>query len=223
MKKNPYSRIQPKTREPYTTIYLIRHANPDYSLEKKLGDSLMPLSLEGKKQARALSKALAKLNIDSVYSSTLARAQETASHFANRRKLEIKVDEDLDEIDWKAWHRVKYFRTSEERRKQSLSSYKVLDKQLDKMQVHTRRLLANIFEDNRGKNVAVFCHGNIIKTFLTGIMDADVLGFLSLEVYQASISQLVIDRDAYVKIGYINDFKHLSKQPKEDLFITLVD
>ena len=74
MKKNPYSRIQPKTRKPYTNIYLIRHANPDYSLEKKLGDRLMPLSLEGKKQAKALAKALAKLNIDTVYSSSLARA-----------------------------------------------------------------------------------------------------------------------------------------------------
>ncbi|MDD2680915.1 MAG: histidine phosphatase family protein [Patescibacteria group bacterium] len=223
MKKNPYSRLQPKTRKPYTTIYLIRHANPNYLLEKKLGDSLMPLSLEGKKQARELAKALTKLSIDSVYASCLARAQETASYFANRHHLEIRVDERLDEIDWKAWHRVKYFRTSEERRKQSLVSYRVLDKQLDKMQIHTRRLLSNIFRENLGKNVAIFCHGNIIKTFLTGIMGADVLGFLSLEVYQASISQLVIDSDGYVKIACINDFKHLSKHPKEDLFITLVD
>jgi broad specificity phosphatase PhoE len=223
MKKNPYSRLQPKTRKPYTTIYLIRHANPNYSLEKKLGDRLMPLSLEGKKQARELAKVLAKLNIDSVYSSSLVRAKETASYFADRHYLEIKVDEGLDEINWKAWHRVKYFRTSEERRKQSLASYRVLDKQLDKMQADTRHTLANIFEDNRGKNVAVFCHGNVIKTLLTGIMDADVLGFLSLEIYQASISQLVIDRDDYVKIACINDFKHLAKYPKEDLFITMVD
>jgi len=223
MRKNPYCRLQPKTRKPYTTIYLIRHANPNYRLESKLGDRLMPLSLEGKKQARELAKALAKLNINSVYASSLARAQETAAYFTNRHHIEIKVEEGLDEIDWKAWHRVKYFRTSEERRKQSLTSYKTLDKQLDKMQTHTRRMLANIFKDNKGKNVAIFCHGNIIKTFLTGILDADVLGFLSLEIYQASISQLVIDRDAYVKIGYVNDVKHLSRQPKEDLFITLVD
>lgn len=223
MKKNPYSRLQPKTRKPYTNVYLIRHANPDYSLEKKVGDRLMPLSLEGRKQARELTKALSKLNIDSIYTSSLVRAQETASYFTKRCHLDIKVEEGLDEINWKAWHRVKYFRTSEERRRQSLSSYRVLDKQLDKMQTHTRRILSSIFEDNRGKNVAVFCHGNIIKAFLTGIMDADVLGFLSLEVYQASISQLVIDRDAYVKIACINNFNHLTKQPKEDLFITLVD
>ncbi|MBN2884908.1 histidine phosphatase family protein [Patescibacteria group bacterium] len=223
MKKNPYYRLQPKTREPYTTIYLIRHANPNYSLEKKLGDRLMPLSPMGKKQAQELAKALSKIKIDSVYASSFARAQQTAAYFSNRHHLDVKIDERLDEIDWKAWHRVKYFRTSEERRRQSLASYHQLDKQLDKMQTHTRRVLSDIFENNKGKNVAIFCHGNIIKSFLTGVLDADVLGFLSLEIYQASISQLVIDRDAYVKIACINDIKHLSQQPKEDLFITLVD
>jgi len=223
MKKNPYSRLQPKTREPYTTIYLIRHANPNYNLEKKLGDRLMPLSPTGEKQAKELAKALTRLKIDRVYASSFARSQQTAAYFSNRHHLDITVDERLDEIDWKAWHRVKYFRTSEERRKQSLTSYRLLDKQLDKMQTQTRRVLSDIFEDNRGKKVAVFCHGNIIKAFLTGILDADVLGFLSLEIYQASISQLVIDRDAYVKIAGVNDIQHLSEQPKEDLFITLVD
>ncbi|MCF7860499.1 histidine phosphatase family protein [Patescibacteria group bacterium] len=223
MKKNPYSRLQPKTREPYTTIYLIRHAHPSYDLEKKLGDRLMPLSPAGRRQAQALAKALTKLEITCVYASSFARAQQTAAYFSNRHHLDIRVDERLDEIDWKAWHRVKYFRTSEERRKQALSSYHLLDKQLDKMQTQTRRLLYDIFTDNRGKNVAVFCHGNIIKAFLTGILDADVLGFLSLEIYQASISQLVIDRDAYVKIAGINDISHLPEKTKEDLFITLAD
>ncbi len=54
-------------------------------------------------------------------------------------------------------------------------------------------------------------------------MNADVIGFLSLEIYQASISKLVIDRDGYVKIGFINDVKHLPNPPHEDIFITLVD
>ena len=223
MKKNPYSRLQPKTREPYTTIYLIRHAHPNYNLKKKLGDRLMPLSPVGVKQTKELAKALTRLKIDSVYASSFARSQQTAAYFSNRHHLDIRLDERLDEIDWKAWHRVKYFRTSEERRKQSLTSYRLLDKQLDKMQTQTRRVLSDIFENNRGKNVAVFCHGNIIKAFLTGILDADVLGFLSLEIYQASISRLVIDHDAYVKIAGINDINHLSEQPQEDLFITLVD
>lgn len=223
MKKNPYFRLQPKTREPYTVIYLIRHAHPDYRLDKKLGDRLLPLSAIGKRQAKFLADRLHNLKIDAVYASAFARAQETAAIFANEPKLKIQVDERLDEIDWKEWYRVKYFRTSEERRKQYLPHYRELDKQLDKMQAKTRRFLADIFIKHRGQRVALFCHGNIIKTFLTGIMNADVLGFLSLEIYQASVSKLVIDRDGYVKIGFINDINHLPDPPQEDIFITLVN
>ena len=222
MKKNPYSRLQPKTREPYTVVYLIRHAHPDYRLEKKLGDHLMPLSAGGKKQAKFLAKSLQSLDIDVVYTSAIARAQETAAIFANKKRLPVIVDNRLNEIDWKVWYRFIYFRTSAERRKQYLPGYQRLDKQLDKMQTETRRFLADIFVKQKGKRIALFCHGNIIKAFLTSIMNADVLGFLSLEIYQSSVSKLVIDRDGYVKIGFINNIEHLSEDPLEDIFITLV-
>ncbi|MDP3837028.1 MAG: histidine phosphatase family protein [bacterium] len=221
--KNPYARVQPKTREPYTIVYLIRHANPEYSLEKKLGDALMPLSSDGRLQAKSLASRLSRLKINVAYSSAIARAQETAAFFANKRKMDIIVDPRLNEINWKDWRRVKYFRTSEERRKQLLPEYRVLDKQLDIMQAKTRRILADIFAQHKGETVALFCHGNIIKTFLTSIMNADVLGFLSLEIFQGSISKLVIDRDGYVKISFINDAHHLPSYPQEDIFITLRD
>jgi broad specificity phosphatase PhoE len=221
MRKNPYSKLQPKTRKPYTEIYLIRHANPNYSLQKKLGDRLMPLSLVGRKQSQIIAKRLNKVDIDVIYSSELARAQETAGFFAARKK--IIIEERLNEIDWKRWHRVKYFRTSEDRRKQYLKNYDILDAQLDKMQAEMRRVLADIFVKNKGKRVAVFCHGNIIKSLLTSIINADVIGFLSLEIYQASISKLVIDKDGYVKVSFINDVTHLPYPPGEDLFVTLLD
>ncbi|MGI6374241.1 MAG: hypothetical protein ACOX0C_02805 [Patescibacteria group bacterium] len=50
MYKNPYVKVKPKTRKPYTEIYLIRHCHPDYNLEKKVGEAKMPLSKTGLKQ-----------------------------------------------------------------------------------------------------------------------------------------------------------------------------
>jgi len=221
MNKNPYSKLQPKTREPYTEVYLIRHAHPNYRLQKKLGDYLMPLSNIGKKQAKAISKHFRDLKLDLIYTSELARAQETA--VALGQNLPIIVDERLNEIDWKDWRRVKYFRTSEERRKQHLKDYNKLDSQLNRTQTEMRRFLADIFRQNKGKKIALVCHGNIIKSILTSIINADVIGFLSLEIYQASVSKLVIDRDAYLKVAYINDVHHLPEIPLEDLFLTLTD
>ncbi|MFA5184074.1 MAG: histidine phosphatase family protein [Patescibacteria group bacterium] len=223
MYKNPYVKLKPPSRKPYTEILLIRHCNPDYKQEKTLGDYDMPLSAAGRKQRRFLTESLLRMRIDNIYASGLPRAQESAAIFAKQTGQSLIVDQRLDEIDWKDWHRIKYFHMSEATRAKKFKPYPRLDKELDKMQTLARRALADIFRHNRGKRVAVFTHGNFIKALLTGILNADVIGFLSLEIFQSSISKLVIDRDRYVKISYINDVSHLPSPPSEDLFVTLVD
>lgn len=223
MYKNPYIKLKPKTRKPYSYIYLIRHGNPDYTQEKDLGEHKIPLSEFGLKQARLLAKRLKNLKIDKIYASEIMRAQETARVFAETNHKKVFIDKRLNEIDWLDWHRIPYFNMSEKRRVKKLKHYFKLDKRLDSMQTRTRRLIADIYKENKGKSVALFCHGNIIKSALSGILNADVIGFLSLEIYQASISKLVIDNNGFVKIDSINSVSHLRKAPKEDLFVTLLD
>jgi broad specificity phosphatase PhoE len=84
-------------------------------------------------------------------------------------------------------------------------------------------LLDDIFLNNKGKAVALVTHGNFIKSLLTGILNADVLGFLSQDIFQSSLSKIVIDKDGYVRINFVNNIDHLPQPPEEDLYITLVD
>lgn len=221
--RSPYSKIKPKIRRPYTVIYLVRHCNPDYGSERLVGDFNMPLSDIGLKQCEFLTRRLLDMEIDKVYSSELLRAQETVRPFASQTGKKVIIDNRLNEIDWKDWYRVKYFNMSETTRAKRFKQYKKLDNDLDKMQTVGRRLIADIYKHNKGKSVALFCHGNIIKSVITGILNSDIIGFLSLEIFQSSISKLVIDRDGYIKINYINNIGHLPHEPNEDLFITLVD
>jgi probable phosphoglycerate mutase len=223
MYQNPYIKIKPKTKKPYTEIFLVRHCNPDYKLETKIGEKQMPLSSEGLAQRKYLTKKLLTLDLDRLYASEIKRAQETAEPCAKKIKKEIIIDDRLNEIDWKNWSRIKYFHMSEKKRAKNLKNYRDLDSQLDKMQVIARRALADIFKNNKGRRVAIFSHGNFIRALLTGILNADVIGFLSLEIFQSSVSKLVIDRDGYIKISYINDASHLPIIPQEDLFTTLHD
>lgn len=223
MYKNPYIKLKPLTKKPYTEIYLIRHCNPNYSLEKTKGAYNMPLSKFGLGQRKFLTKKLLTLDINKVYSSGLIRAQETAVTYLKKTGLDMVVDRRLDEIDWTDWHKIKYFNMSEKSREKKLQHYILLDKKLDRMQTTARRALADLFRHNRGQRVLVFSHGNFIKALITGIMNADIIGFLSLEIFQSSVSKLVIDRDGYVKVSFINDVSHLPIQPKEDLFLTLAD
>ncbi len=221
--QNPYVKLRPKTRRPYTVIYLVRHCHPDYTLEKKIGDFNMPLSSFGNEQLHFLTERLVKLKINRLYASELKRAQETAAPLAKILNIKIETESRLNEIDWWDWSRIPYFNTSETKRPSKVKDYLVLDKQLNVMQAKARRLLHDIFKNNQGKTVALFTHGNFIKSVLTGILNADVIGFLSQEVFQSSLSKIVIDRDGYVRINFINNVDHLPQPPEEDLFITLVD
>lgn len=218
LKKNPYSRIQPKTKGPYTEIFLVRHCHPDYSLQTKVGDNLMPLSKIGLEQRQYLTKRLLSMNIDRVYTSSLKRAQESAAIYLKKTKKRAVVDSDLDEIDWQHWRNIKYFNMSEEGRKKRFEGHLDIDRQLDKLQMETRRVFSGIYKDNIGKRVAIFCHGNLIRSLLTGILNADIIGFLSLTIMQASISEIVIDKSGFIKINFINDVSHLPMPQKKEFF-----
>ncbi len=217
------SNLKREDREPYTTIYLVRHCHPEYSLEKKIGSENMTLSEAGLKQRKALTKKLLTLGIERIYSSELQRAKETAALFAKQSGKRIRIDARFNEIDWLEWHRVKFFHISEKNRHKRLKGYEKMDKQLNEIQVTARLALTDIYKKNKGKTVAVFSHGNLIKAILTGILDADIIGFLSLEIFQSSISKLMIDKDGVVKINFVNSVGHLRKPPEEDLFVTLID
>jgi len=223
MYQNPYVKLKPKTRRPYTEIFLVRHCHPDYRLEKTLGEYHMPLSKTGLKQRKFLTEKLLTMKFDKVYASGLQRAQETASAYIEKSGKKLLIDYRLDEIDWTDWYKIKYFNMSEKTREKKLRRRRTLDKDLDKMQTVARRALADLFRRNKGKKVLIFSHGNFIKALITGVLNADVIGFLSLEIFQSSINKFVIDRDGYIKISYINDASHLPTPPTEDLFVTLVD
>ena len=183
----------------------------------------MPLSSFGQEQNKYLNERLAKLKVDVIYASELKRAQETAQPLSKIIKKDIIIDSRLNEIEWWDWHRIPYFNVSEEKRSKKLVGYEILDAQLNKMQAKARVFLNDIYKKNKGKTVALFTHGNFINSLLTGILNADVIGFLSQEIFQSSLSKIVIDKDAYVRINFINNVDHLPQPPEEDLYITLVD
>ncbi len=223
MYQSPYKKIKPKAHGPYTEIYLIRHCHPDYKKEKKLGEKNMPLSTRGLEQRKFLTKKLLSMKINRIYSSEIVRALETAAAYSKAEKKRVFIDARLNEIDWTHWVKVKYFNMSEKTRAKKFKQYRALDKQLDEIQTVARRALADIYRDNKGKSVAVFSHGNFIKALITGILNADIIGFLSLEIFQSSITKLLIDRDGFVRINYINNVDHLPWAINEDLYKTLID
>lgn len=219
--KTAYTEVRVDSKRPYTEILLIRHCHPNYDLQDKLGDRDMPLSNYGVRQRSYLTKKLLSLDIDVIYSSELKRARQTATTYVNKTKKELIINPRLNEFHWDHWYNMKYFHMSEKERVKRVKMYTELDLELDKLQEEARRALAEIYRANKGKKVVLFGHGNFIKSLITGILNADIIGFLAMEIFQSSISKIIIDKNAHIKVVYTNAVDHLPHPPKKDMFITL--
>ena len=214
----PYIKTAMQPKRPHTRIYLVRHGDPTRELYDKTGDPDLPLSKIGFKKSQLVARHLKKIGADTIYSSEFLRAKQTASAYAKKMGIHIRIDARLNEIDWANWSRVRYFNLSEKERRKSLKHFKDLDATLDHMQARVRETLDNIVQKNRGKRIALFTHGNFIRAAVTGILDADIIGFLSLEIYQTSVTEIALDKNNDAKINYINAVSHLPYPIKEDLF-----
>ncbi|HTX60034.1 MAG TPA: histidine phosphatase family protein [Verrucomicrobiae bacterium] len=85
-------------------LALIRHGATQWNASRRFqGRSDVPLSDEGRAQARALAAALAGERFDAVYASDLVRAFETARIVAEPHRLAVVADERLREFDFGAW------------------------------------------------------------------------------------------------------------------------
>ncbi len=87
-----------------TTIHLARHGQSDWNAEARWqGHADRPLTELGRRQATELANRLAAVPLDSVYSSDLRRAQETATAVAAPRGLSVRALPELREIDVGSW------------------------------------------------------------------------------------------------------------------------
>jgi broad specificity phosphatase PhoE len=87
-----------------TTILLARHGETDWNREGRWqGWADPPLNDTGREQARKLADQLRATPFDSVYSSDLRRAHETAEIVAEPHRVPVIADPGLREIDLGSW------------------------------------------------------------------------------------------------------------------------
>lgn len=82
-------------------IYLVRHGQTDWNLEKKTqGHTDIPLNENGRKQAEKVAERIEDLKIDRIISSDLLRAKETAEIINKKFGKNITYDSRIREINY---------------------------------------------------------------------------------------------------------------------------
>lgn len=194
-------------------LYCVRHGESEFNADGRIQGQLdTQLSELGHEQSRAVAAALARLPIEAVYASPLARAFETARYTADALKLDIRVDPRLKEIhagvfQGKLWHDL------EAEYPQAAAAWKSLDPDFRIPDGETRRELCE-----RGRSameaicaaghehVAVVAHGGLLTATFKALLEIPPR-LDPFRLLNCSINQL--GWDTQFRLLSLNEAEHL--------------
>lgn len=145
-----------------TTIYFVRHSEPNYENHIDLTRELTPVGLE---RCKLVNEFLEDKGVEVVFSSPLKRAIDTIQDFAVRHKLEINVIDDFRERSMSdVWieNIGDYFS-----RQWSDFDYRMPGgESLRDTQERNIRAVKTILLQNSGKTMIVGSHGTALSTII---------------------------------------------------------
>lgn len=189
-KFNPYA--------PKRILYLVRHGN--FDVEARPGDGLGGgLTVLGRRQARLTAKRLSQLPIDVIYHSDLRRAAETATLIAEQLPdVPLRPSRLLRECIPGLPHVfAEYFQDCP-------------PEQLERERQQAERAYQKFFKLNRRgeRREVLVCHGNIIRYFLSRVMQAPASIWTGMDVRQGSVSEVELQA-AWQRVNALSDVGHL--------------
>lgn len=179
-----------------TRLLLVRHAEPDESMQDRCYGSLdVPLSAAGLRRAAAVGEALRDHDIAAVYTSPLERAFETARAIATAQGLEPIACDDLRELDFGELEGMRYDDIAaghpELHRFWMDDPASVRFPGGEGLADLRRRVLteaARIRARHAGEAVAVVAHGGVVRVVLADVLDLPDAAFFRLDQPYGALS-----------------------------------
>ena len=206
-----------------TTVYLIRHGQTDTNIFDGINGSAsnQPLNATGLAMAANLTPVFASVPLDAIYASDLIRAVQTAEGVRGTRDMEIRIEPNLQEMDFGLMDGM----SGIEAKRAFPKEFRTWARQPEKFhppgshegwkdfQVRLVKAFLKIVRENRGKRIAIVGHGAAFS-----VLTAKLLG-LSLHDYRlapmlsnGAYRVLQIEDDGHF---FIDAFEHCEHLPKE--------
>ncbi len=192
--------VKSSSKKGVRIIYLIRHGQ--YNIKDKkdadIGKNLIPLGIA---QARLVASRLKSLGIrfTALYSSTMSRARETA----------MEINKDFPYL------KLKQFRIIREclpttRRADIMK--KVSPEEVKKCESNLNIAFKKFFVPSPDKNTRydiIVCHGNVIRYFVTKVLNVDTAAWLGMSIGNCSLTAVRIKPSGAMKLLFFGDVGHI--------------
>jgi len=200
-----------------TQIWLVRHGETEWNVAGRFqGCKDIPLTDEGFNQAKSL-KSRFEHGFDSIYTSPLTRAMQTAQVICEDDNMEPIIENGIREVDFGAWegltitqiaenypNEFDFWRTDEE------IGYLVGgDLSIKCASIRAKDAILNIAKENSGKKVIIVAHGGIIKAGLIGLFNWNMTMYHKMILGNTSVSKISFDKELNARLISLNDTSHL--------------
>jgi broad specificity phosphatase PhoE len=212
-----------------TRLYLIRHGQSAGNAEGRFGGhSATPLSELGFEQARVTAEALAKENIDAIYSSDLLRAVQTAEPLAKLLDVEIVTSQAFRERNVGVLEGLTF---DESKQEFPRDYYALVNRNIHHVITEGEsynELLQRITDElreivarHRGQRVAVFTHTGALcfmTLHLLGAIHRNTRQTPWIVTSNCGINRFEIRGPKNVRVLALNDTRHLVQITGNDAF-----
>ena len=196
-------------------MFLVRHAESTWNRQKKIQGQKDPqLSAYGRREAKLLAKRFRDLAFEATYASPLSRARETAEIILGRHS-KVVCQGVLMEIslgDWEgktlAQIRRKYGDAFDRWATKPTGTNIPNGESFAAFEKRVRKGLQSIEKSHRKGNVLVVCHGGVISTYVTAVLNLPPDDVWCLTVKNASLTIVDVTSQGRRLVTF-NDVSHL--------------
>jgi broad specificity phosphatase PhoE len=203
-----------------TRLFLIRHGATILTAEDRFaGESDIPLSDEGREQARKLGIRLAGDPVAAVFASPLSRTMETARLVTAPHGLEVQACQGLREISHGRWEKktrkeVEQLYPEEYERWETDPFSFAPEGGETGLSVTARALPAvlDIVLQHKGQHVVVVSHKATIRLLLSSLLGFDPRNYRDrLDQSPAALNVLDFKDEAHARLVLFNDTSHYAE------------
>jgi len=204
-------------------LLLVRHAATDWTAQGRFqGQTDIPLSPHGRRQATALAQRLMAETLHMLYASDLQRAWETARAIAAPHALPVHAEPRLREMAFGRWEGLTYAEMQQQDaqslaawERDQLHSAPPGGETLLQMTQRVRAAYVSILVAGQDKTVGLVAHGGPLQLLLCRALGLPPQAYWQFAMSPASLSELCVYEKGAI-LTCLNDTHHLGTLSQDE-------